>query len=367
MKDNFLTRFSVTIAVLVVVIIGAALLDWMGAFEGLRLSLLALYSAIAYIVFSFRFTETVKPGTHAVLLRFGKAVDTVASGLPFAPLGIYKLQVVDVTQQQKELPGEPNKVWNGEITELPEGKVPAVRIAFRDNITGDEARIAFCDDLTVRHPVTNEPITFIADGVKNDGMARRITTEVTAVVVWRVLNAQEVIKNFNNYLKDINQQLEDEIFQLLESQLPKMSLAQALVNKRWLNYQLLGAAIRRSNGWGIEVLAAYIKNFPIHHGLNDAIGQAAEAEFKGRADKELAIQRGIGAAEAARSLNALTLRGRGQGMRDAAKATGLTPEQIQAAEIARAIGDGGNTIVVGTEGISQLIGAATAALKTKKD
>lgn len=365
-KDtNMITRLVVTAIILGGVIAIAGVIDLSGAIEGFRLSLFAAYAAITYLVFSFRFTQTVKPGTHAVVLRFGKAVGVVKEGLPFAPLGVYTLQEVVITQQQKELPGEPNEVWNGEITQLPPGKVPSVRIAFRDSITREEAEEAFGEDFTVQIPNTADTVSFVW-GVKKDGMSRRVTTEVTAVVVWRIDDAIAVVQNFSKPEQDIKKQLEDEIFQILEAQLPKMSLAQALINKRWLNAQILRAAIQRADGWGITVLAAYIKNFPIHHDLNDAIGQAAEAEFKGRASKELLIQEGKGKAAAALILEQSTLKGRGQGLRDAAKATGLTPAELQAAEVARTIGESGNTVVVGTEGISQLIGAAAAALKTKK-
>lgn len=361
-----LVRFVVTAIILTLVV--TASWFFIPEVEGFRLWLFTAFAAAAYLIFSFRFTETVKPGTNAVILRFGKAVDEVKGGLPFAPLGIYTLKVISMTQQQREIPGEPSEVWNGPITELPEGKIPALRIAFRDAISDDEAQRVFGDEYIVQveqDDGTKRDLRFVAD-VPEDGMSRRVTTEITAVYVWLVTEPTVLLQQFDNPIDNVNKQLEDELFQICEAQLPKMSLSQALVNKRWINAQLLKAANRRSHGWGIKIVAAYLKNLPIHHGLNSAIGDASEAEFRGRARRELLQQEGLGAAKAAQVLEHGKIRGRGQGLRDAAKATGLTPAEIQAAEVARGLATSGSTVVVGTEGISQLLGAAAAAAQHKK-
>ena len=131
-----------------------------------------------------------------------------------------------------------------------------------------------------------------------------------------------------------------------------------------LEQRSLGPGFRTLN-WGIIVEGAYLKKVPLHRKLNQAIGHASEAEFVGRADKELATQRGQGAAAAARMLEEETLSGRAVGLKKISTDLGLSGAEVQAAEVAHAVADGGNTIVMGTDGFAQLGGVVAAMIKNR--
>jgi regulator of protease activity HflC (stomatin/prohibitin superfamily) len=330
--------------------------------EYVRIHMVWLWLSLFYIGFSWRWNEQVQAGFTAVLQRFGKNVARLEPGLHFAPLWIYKLQMVDMQIKQNELPDEPENIWLGEIDQIPAGKKPALRVPFRDSITDAQAVQVFGSKI-----VAPDGTRFQAD-VPQDGLARRVTAPVVPVVEYLVKNPELFITRFAD-MSDLRKVLEDEVFRVINMLLPNMSIGQALANKAWINSHLISAIEDRiardgSQGkdWGVDIIGTYIKNLPLHHGLNKAIGEASEAEFTGRAERELAIKRGEGAASAARALEAETLKGRADGLRAAMEATGLTAQEIQAAEVAREIGKGGNTVVVGGDGFGQLLGVAAATL-----
>ncbi|OGG70927.1 hypothetical protein A3I99_00505 [Candidatus Kaiserbacteria bacterium RIFCSPLOWO2_02_FULL_45_11b] len=327
-----------------------------------RIHMMWMWLSLFYIIFSWRWTEQVQAGFNAVLQRFGKNVDTLEPGLHFAPLWIYKLQMVDMQIKQDELPDEPENIWLGDVDAIPGDKKPALRVSFRDSITEAQARQIFGGRFTAP-----DGTVFQAD-VPKDGLSRRVTAPVVPVVEYVVKNPELFITRFAQ-TADLRKVLEDEVFRVINMLMPNMSIGQALANKAWFNSHLKKTVEDRierdgeaGKDWGVDVIGAFIKNLPLHHGLNKAIGEASEAEFTGRADKELAIQRGKGAATAAHDLEAETLKGRGEGLKVAMKATGLTAQEIQAAEVARAIGEGGNTVVVGGDGFGQLLGVVNATL-----
>jgi len=327
-----------------------------------RIHMVWMWLSLVYIAASFRWNEQVQAGSNGVLQRFGKNVATLTPGLPFAPLWIYKIILVNMQIDQKELPDEPENIWLGDIDKIPLGKKPALRVPFRNSISLEQAQKIFGDKFIAPDG------TEFQHNVPEDGLAMRVTAPVVPVVEYVVKNPELFITRFAN-TADLLKVLEDEVFRVINMLMPNMSIGQALANKAWLNSHLKKTVedrieIDNEQGldWGINIIGAYIKNLPLHHGLNSAIGDASEAEFKGRAIKELAIKQGEGDAKAARDLEAETLKGRAAGLKAAMNATGLTAQEIQAAEVARAIGEGGNTVVVGGDGFGQLLGVAAATL-----
>lgn len=322
--------------------------------------------SLFYIVFSWRWNEQVQAGFSGVLQRFGKNVATLEPGLPFAPLWIYKIQLVDMQIKQDELPDEPQNIWLGDINVIPANKKPALRIPFRDSITEAQAKQIFGEGPVGRF-TTPSGKAFQWE-VPVDGLARRVTAPVVPVVEYQIFEPQLFVSRFAD-VEALKKILEDEVFRVLNMLLPNMSIGQALANKEWISEHLvcsiearISTDNARGKNWGVDIIGAYIKNLPLHHGLNSAIGDASEAQFIGSAKRELAIKEGEGAAQAAFDLEAMTLKGRAAGLRATMDLTGLTAKEIQAAEVARAIAEGGNAVVVGGDGFGQLLGVAAATL-----
>ncbi len=327
------------------------------------------YLAIAYTIFSFRWFEQVQADEIAVRLLFSRPTDIIDSGLVFAPLFIFTLRKLPTLVVQDEVPADPQRIFRDDGTPPP-GMVPPVRIIFRDSITDDQAQRAFSDEYSVPDSVNPAVVhTFNADA-PNDGLASRVTAEVATIVRFRIVNGIKFIESIGS-IEEAKRQIEDEVVSVEQRILPKMSVAQANLNVSWISAILLSSLERRTLDWGIvfESKGATIKSITVHHGLNTAIGDAAEAHFKAQetvtaagAEQVRLTKVGKGTAVAARELAQRTLEGRAKGLKKIADTIGVDGASAQAAEVARAVAEGGNTVVLGADGFSQLAGLAAAAL-----
>ncbi|MEN9920707.1 MAG: domain / Band 7 family [Candidatus Parcubacteria bacterium] len=361
--------------------------------QELSFTWLWVWASAAYIGFSFRWKEPIEPNKLAVRTIFGYPTDVLGPGLPFIPLGIFKVQTLKATVNQKEYPAEPQDIWRDEGSP-PEGKKPPIRITFRESLKkGEVKKVLGKDEETVADISKVDPtklplakpwreytddefeglekissvpnITFRVGSEENlDGLARRATIEAIIIARWRIDYAIDFIRNIGDE-KEVDRQLEDALVAALQKLLPRMSVDQALQNVEWINAHLLMKAIHLTRKWGIRIESAHLKQLQIHKGLNDEISAAAKAPFTARATKQLLVAKGEGAAQAARDLEEQTLIGRAAGQEALADKLGLTGEQVQAAEIARAIADGGNTVIIGGEGFAQLAGLFGAMNKPK--
>lgn len=374
----------------------ATLIDW---------NILAGLMLTGYFVASFRPWRPVQPDEKAVRIVFGKPTDYVGPGLVFAPLGIFEVVYQRTNTNQKEFPAEPELVFDGDLTDrslLPEGMKPAIRITFNDSLQNkNEAIQAFGkNELTVVQlrkvdprdyyvqfgPFTNWSeldyhelerlevlirnsgdldmlVTFNVNKAGKDGLNRRLTAKVVPVALWRVVDPLTFISRVTPLPEDsreelINKWLEDDMVGILQKFLPLMSVAQALENMPWINARLYLSATKRMIGYGVEIQDAFVKVIPIHHSLNEKISAHAGAYYVAEAEAEIIERTGAANAQVARITEAETLKGRGEGMKAAADAIGVSGENMQAAEVARAMAEGGNTIIVGTDGIAQIVGLA---------
>ena len=408
-KNNFTLFFSEICAALFFISLLISIFTPPLALGPIKFSLawLVTWAILAYYIFSWRFYNPVGPDQLGVRLFWGRPIDVVGPGAPLVPLGFFALKKFKATVTQREFPAEPELVYQGEMKDreaLPPGMKPPIRITFRDSLKESEVplvfeendiRVAqfsrvnlpqlhnelrrrgketlihsyFWSDYTQAELEEIEQLeevkkTTFKPNVPTDGLAKRVTAEVVPVVRWKIHNAIHFLQNIGSE-EEVDRQLEDEMVSVLQRLLPKMSVAQAQENMEWINAHLFDSVIRRTLNWGIIVEGAYLKKVPLHRKLNQAIGHASEAEFVGRADKELATQRGQGAAAAARMLEEETLSGRAVGLKKISTDLGLSGAEVQAAEVAHAVADGGNTIVMGTDGFAQLGGVVAAMIKNR--
>ncbi len=349
-----------------------------------------LLVAVLYIIFSFRFKQTIGPDEIGFRQFFGKPAGELQSGLPLVPLGLFTLKKFKRTIQQKEFPAEPEMIYRGEMKStntLPEGMKPPVRQSFRTNISDKQAREFFGDGTigpadnlySIENPHKPGDMITFNYSVPNDGLGKkRVTAELYPVLRWRIYDVKHFVSNIGSE-DEVEKQIEDEIFSVLNRICQQISLAQALQNQQWLNAILFHAVAQRikatksdwkSDEWGIELESVFIKYPHLSHGLNQSIADASQATFEAQrtvtlanAEKKKLIEEGKGAAQASEALAFAELKGFGQGLHVAADVTGMSAEAIAAAKVAGQIADGGNTVIIGSDGFTQLMGLATAAGK----
>jgi hypothetical protein len=284
---------------------------------------------------------------------------------------------------------------------MPKGKKPPLRIQFRDSISEQQAKKLFADgegedgDYIAKSAFSGDKVKFIAEvpvedtsaaQIAADGLSKRVTAEVQHVARIRIDNPCLFLTNVPSGdtgipLEEAFRQIEDEVVKVLNQYFTRMSVAQALMNIRWISIHLQNAVDKRvgkkgdRRSWGIDVQAAYVKLIHTDHGINIAISEAAQAPFQKskiiidaegeRAKREL---EGKGTGSAVRDLAQGTLVGRAEGLKEISVKLEISGEEAQAAEVARSMGENGNTYIAGLDGFGQLGAIAAATLgKNKKD
>ena len=192
---------------------------------------------------------------------------------------------------------------------------------------------------------------------KAEGLSRRVTAEVSVVLRWRVIKTKGIdyIVNIGDE-KNLAKQAEDEMVGILQRLLPIMSVGQALQNIAWINAILKRKVEARTHDWGVEVNGAYLKQIQFHRDLNSAIADRGEAFYEASADKERIVRKGEGDAAAAAALEREVLEARAQGYKQIALTINVSGAEVQAAEVARNVGEGEGTVVIGTDGFRDLVG-----------
>lgn len=342
-----------------------------------------MFTAIVYIIASFRFWKVIEAGSLAVRTIFGEPVGTVEAGLPIVPPGIGDIILFPSSIQQKEFPAEPEKIFRGpDDAVIPEGMRPPTRITFGLSLNDTNARAVLGSYFTATKR-SGETVTTVDfnPNVPDDALSSsRVTAEINFIVRWRIHNAVSFITNIGTQapgkdpLEEVNRQMEDEMVVIFNSLYPRMSVAQAAQNIEWMNAVLFAAIERRiqatnghSDEWGIDLEGAAVKPINFNHNLNTSISGVAQAAFEARSTvikaegaAQATILGGVATAKSAQALEKGTLTGKGQGIAAAAKSTGLTPADIIAAETAQTIGKGDGTIILGDSGFAGLMAVAKA-------
>ena len=356
--------------------------------------LLISVGLLFYYLASFRVSSPVKSDEIGVKVFFEKPFDEVASGPPFAPRFLVAVKVLKRNFEQREFPTEPEKIWRpakGEAAAAPpEGFKPPVRITFGEVVSDETAKKLlgsiegkekkdgskyskqddFEDENTFYHWADREPgakidqrrlYTFVSattsDESEEDGLARRVTAEVSFVLRWRVVKGKGIdfIVNIGS-VDNLVQQAEDEMVGILQRLLPTMSVGQALQNISWINAILRYKVKARTHDWGVQISDAYLKQIQFHRDLNSAIADRGEAFYEASAEKERTMRKGEGDAAAAAALEREVLEARAQGYKRIALTIDVSGAEVQAAEVARTVGEGEGTVVIGTDGFRDLVG-----------
>lgn len=369
-------------------------------------ALLALFAGLAYTIASILVGvfNPVGPDEIGVRVLLGNPIGTVTSGPPVTPPGLVEIEIYPSTTPQVEFPAEPEKIFRaveGQPDVAPEGMRPPLRILFGESLADADVLRVLGDPATGgyawvwrpgKKPLPGMPgndadkIRFDATVGDNGLAAGQTTAEVAHISRIRIHDAVALTRNVpkndktGSRLDEVFKQIEDEQVIVINTIYPKISVAQAQRNMEWMNAILFDAVERRvkavgghSEEWGIDLEGAAIKLITLNRNLNQAIANARESAYKltatineAKGAEETLTREGAGRAAAARALEMETLIGRGEGLKAAALATGLTPEELLAAEVAGKIGSGEGKIIFGLDGLGSLAGGVMAALAPKK-
>lgn len=374
---------AVVIAFVFSFLIAVAFLPTIG---GVRPWMIVIFLGVIYLAFSWRWWDPIKENERATRIFFGQNAGDVNSGVPFAPLGLVAVRPIPINVTQREFPGNHNQVYHGDLSKNPdvdlEGKVLPIRIPFRSSVTLDEAKVLFGEEnLTISNTRTGNEVTFNPD-VPDDGLSDRITAELYMIVRFTPRDIYQFVRNIGDIDTAI-EQIEDEMVSTATQFLGRMSYAQAIANMRWLDMILYKAVARRTgsedgdnpdpnHSWGIELHDVRIKSIELDHTTNQKIRDAAAARFAAsatvtdaEAEKKAITLRGEGTADAAKDLEQKTLSGRAAGQKELAAALGVSGAEVQAAEVARAIAEGGNSIIFGADGLAQAASVVGAMVNKK--
>lgn len=390
--DNRAHDVKIIVVELIVATVGCGLFATIDAVTASDWSWLRFWFwlSLTYILLTPRWWAPIQPDELAVRTRFGKPIDILSSGLPFIPPGIYGLVPFTTRTKNFEAPTEPEKIWR-EDTSPPEGSdmKPPIRVTFRSAITDEQARRIFGDhskeymqgeewgDYSLKRP-DGKVIVFSAD-CENDGLnQKRLTTEITPVVRWRIRDAIKYVKNIGSE-EEVVRQIEDEMVSVLARICPQISASQAKANMEWLNELLRRAVERRvsgkeadrSDGWGIDIEGAYLKPISFNHSLNSEIADVVEAIYRkestitdAEGERKKRELEGKGAGVAARELAHREREGKAKGYAAIAKATGLSGPEVVQLEAAEAVGKApSNTIFAGETGVGSLAALAGAGFR----
>lgn len=397
MKNRGITIFLATTLALFLLCVLVGVLYWLTD-ETLPINpvSIAVGLSLAYLLVSWRFYEPLQADQFAVRSILGKPYDTVTSGAPFVPLGLVGLSIYPVPTKQREFPGEPQNVYypkDGESETPPAGSglVRPLRITFASKrLTEESAENLFRDETCF--PFKGKEVRFTqgTDNSEDGLMNSRITAVIFHFCRLRIYDPVRFTitvpphEKTGDRLDEAFRQIQDEQEVALGSILPLMTAAQAMENIGWINAMLFRKVCRRigavdgsgnpvddghSDEWGIDLEGCAMKTPEFNHGLNKAITGVAESTFlavstvrAAEAAKKADILAGQAAARAAKDLEQKTLEGRAVGLEKVAKTLGTDGgKEALAAEVARTLGTSGNTIVVGADGLKELIGIVAAA------
>lgn len=317
---------------------------------------LFLYGLLICIAASVR---TVGPTEIGCLLLFNKPVGNVKPGIVIVPVLICRLVIEKGTVIQDELPTDPEFIYRGSEKDL-EGKTvpeelklkgykPPIRVTFNGPSSEADTEVTLSDG-------TKKIIS------KTDPYNRRLTCEVTPIVRWRIIDFVKFIQNIGD-MESARKQMEDTCVEIFTQELTRITPAEALLRMREYSDKLKTALEKTTTTWGVQIEDAQLKGIGFSHELNKAVQAVVEEERNMEANR----LKGLG--EGARIKGVLDARTEGYTkMKDG---LGVGGHIIIGAETARAIageGDksGQKTIIAGSGGFADLIGAATTISETLK-
>jgi hypothetical protein len=282
-----------------------------------------------YSLFSINGT---KPDEGGLRLFLSEVLDSIPSGKNvFVPLGLFRLEKVQLSNQQSELPGEPEQIWRGrkklrnadgsEREEpLPIGTVESgARVGYTPEGGWVEARrLNFNNDdpETAQDPLATLPNFRPTKKTDRDPLKERVTVELAITLHWRVQPDQ--VREFflslglgddEDPMRKARDQIGDIVLSEASNVLQVGTLARALNNVDLVSDYVRDKVRTAVAGWGVFIIMTKLEPFVMSHDLNRSIQSIADAEARrqstvkdAQAEKArlIAVGKGTGKGEKAR-------------------------------------------------------------------
>lgn len=336
-------------------------MDWNWGFAAFLLQ-------VFYLLISF---QTVGPTELGAILLFGKPLFNVGSGLIFAPFIMCQLVKETRNVIEDELPAKPELIFRSKKEEpdvVPEnllklGFKPPIRTQF-----GSPDIVIDIDpeENQIRKELYEELNKFIERKAfkEDDPLNVRMTAETPLVVRWKIKNLVDFLQTFGT-IENARDQMQDIAVAMLNRDFSKITPAVTQSHFGIFSKLILNEISERIGSGGIEILTVLLRPFVYSHELNDKILEKAKAlvgksatitNAEAQKEKDKLEGEGRGLAEKA------ILDNRTAGLKNMAKELGVSPEIVIGAETSRKITEnpGQKTIIVGPDGLTKLITAASA-------
>ncbi len=214
--------------------------------------LLAL--VVAYLINSF---STMTVDEAGMITVFGRPIRDIKPGLHFTPAGIVRLEKMQGTMYQHELPSEPENIWKVE-GQPPAGKFFPIRIKFG------------------APPVP--PIDPIDIQLVGDPYNVEMVTEVVPVVVWHVKSMMQFRKKVGTP-EECRRMLTDKTETASGDELATVTPAKAARTLSIINRDIKTRVGIETADWGIVIDNAYLKPILYSHGMNEAVENVSKAHL----------------------------------------------------------------------------------------
>lgn len=281
------------------------------------------------------------------ILLYGKPLYPLDSGLRFIPWLIGTIVKETRLVIEDELPANPEKIFRvgrdapetipADLQE--KGYRPPIRITFA-GIEKERKAEGKDGELQKKERMVDDPLE------------ERITAETPVVLRWQISDFLRFLVTVEDR-EDARRQMEDVAIAVLSQHFTRVTVAEALHNKKTYDDKLQEALQEATANWGVVIHMAAVKNIILSRELNVEVQRIAEARAKRRRD--ILEGEGLGARERA------ILDGRTEGLRRMAEQTEVDAEVVFASETARAITDNESDrlIIAGGRGFADIAGAAS--------
>lgn len=313
---------------------------------------------LAYVIVSFR---SVGVDEIAGADFFGKPVRQFSNGLKWVPFGLFHFQVEKATFVQSEFPGDSDHIqWSDEKTALSQGKVRPIYLLTGENPDGKlptDKQMNVGIAALAKFQLIPERLF---DLIKNVGPIDRSKADEIRVTMTGGENVSVVMLEVVRHLRDTATAVMTEIA-------GQLSYNELRGHLNLVNRLLFLRLQRTVITWGIQLTEAGVTKINPGHEFNEKIqdrGQAlADRDamiLRAEGEKQKRVLEGEGNAAARQKF----LEAEAKGYAKIAEQAKTEAGQIAiSAEVAGKLAASGNTIVVGTDGVKDLIGIVAAGKK----
>lgn len=323
--------------------------------------ILAYLPFIAYVIVSIRSVGVDEVGGADL---FGQPVRQFSNGLKWIPFGIFNFQTEKATFVQSEFPGDTDHIqWSDEKTKLEPGKVRPIYLLTGENPDG-------------KLPTDKQMNVGVAALAKFQVVPERLFDLLKNVGPIDVSKETEIRytmtggENVSPLMLEVVRHLRDTATAVMTEIAGQISYNELRGHLNLVNRLLFLRLQKTVMSWGIQLAEAGVTKINPGHEFNEKIqdrGQAlADRDamiLRAEGEKQKRVLEGEGAATARLKL----LEAEAKGQAKIAEVAKTEEGKIAiSAEVAGKLAASGNTIVVGTDGVKDLIGIVAAGKKVTK-